>query len=698
MSEPFVDNRTGPTPVDARDRASGGRVLWIAAVVALFALHVWLSLRLFPSFGAVCDNEPVISVDHAIHLYHGSLGARFLKEHGTSWGYDPFFMAGYPKTPVYDSSSGPSELFQLLAGGTYSPRAYKVGLLILVLLAPVAVMTGARAFGMDWPATCATGAWVLWYWWVGFPDTLVRTGLAAFVWSSAIAVLATALFAQWRRRPRPIVWCLLTLAVAVGIQAHNIFPLMVLVPLAVGYVLAILARARAAAGGNARSIVRWHAATWLSLIVALAATHFWWWPLLQFLPLKTGSDLFMKAEYWGFALEYYLLRDGRVPFLVVAFGVVGLCRWYASERRLEVAMLASQLALLSLLTFAGSMWRVTRELEPLRFQVPLHLAWCIPAGEGLGALITTLDPRVIIASRRKMFRAIVVALCAIGGLTLVSSPMLWWRRVGGPTDQRPLSTWQHTKQYALTARPLAVGLRPEMNELVDWLNANTNSSARILFEDQLRLLERGDPGAAESLHWTPLLPLLTGRQFVGGLYHLAFIPHQYAAFGDWQLAGQHIRLWSRSPQRLAAFCEQYNIGWVVTWSRSSPFRGEEERRNPLATDVFDRLPFCERVATLPRHTSRADENEYAVFRVLREPSYFARGRGRIVHADYNRIELADLEPAGEELVLRYHWQPGLRADPPIAIERADVGDDPIGFIRIKLDRATSRLTLENGYR
>ena len=39
-------------------------------------------------------------VDHAIHEYHCALGARFLGERGTTWGFDPFFMAGYPETPV----------------------------------------------------------------------------------------------------------------------------------------------------------------------------------------------------------------------------------------------------------------------------------------------------------------------------------------------------------------------------------------------------------------------------------------------------------------------------------------------------------------------------------------------------------------------------------------------------------------------
>src|SRR5262245_41466294 len=103
-----------------RDRPWSLR-LAACVLVALSCGHAWLTFELFPTWQSIINDEPVISVDHSIHLYHGYLGAKFLAGHGTSWGYDPYFMAGYPKTPVYDSSSAPAELFQLLAGARYSP-------------------------------------------------------------------------------------------------------------------------------------------------------------------------------------------------------------------------------------------------------------------------------------------------------------------------------------------------------------------------------------------------------------------------------------------------------------------------------------------------------------------------------------------------------------------------------------------------
>ena len=145
---------------------------------------------------------------------------------------------------------------------------------------------------------------------------------------------------------------------------------------------------------------------------------------------------------------------------------------------------------------------------------------------------------------------------------------------------------------------------------------------------------------------------------------------------------------------LTVFCERYNIGWVITWSRAS---ARKEGGMPLSTEVFLGLPFCERVAVLPRLTRRPDEALYTIFRVRREHSFFERGSGRVVRVDYNRIDLADLNPKDGQLILRYHWQDGLRSDPSLSIQRAAIPDDPVGFIRISTDTAVPLLTLENAY-
>jgi hypothetical protein len=357
-------------------------------------------------------------------------------------------------------------------------------------------------------------------------------------------------------------------------------------------------------------------------------------------------------------------------------------------------MVGAQLVALSSLTFLGSAWPVTKNLEPLRFQVPLAFVWCVAAGDGLCSVLGALDLRALLRTPWAWIRWI-AAVCFVSLIVVLTFPSACgWIREFRLRPHWP-STWKNTVVRISRTGPLGVGLRPEMIELVAWIREHTDTSARILFEDQLRLLENLNPEAPESLHWTPLLPVLTNREYIGGLYEAAFIPHNYASFGDWHLAGRHIRDWT--PAELRRFCDQYNIGWVITWSRASPLKQGPDRGMPLSTEVFASMPFCEPIARNPRHTTRPDENEYAIFRIARERSYFAKGGGRVVAVDFNRIELADLEPVGGELVLRYHWQENLRSDPPLPLERADVLGDPVGFIRIKTAEPLSRLVIVNGY-
>ena len=163
-------------------------------------IHSFQAVRLFPTLRSIVDDAPVVTVDHAIHEYHGALGARFLRERGTTWGFDPFFMAGYPETPVWDSSSNLAILFQAPAGG-YSPLAYKLGILFCSLILLVAIPAAAWVAGLG-AAEAAGATAVAWvYFWAGYPAGLWRSGLFAFTTASAAVGLMLSLCVRFDRRP-----------------------------------------------------------------------------------------------------------------------------------------------------------------------------------------------------------------------------------------------------------------------------------------------------------------------------------------------------------------------------------------------------------------------------------------------------------------------------------------------------------------
>ena len=68
------------------------------------------------------------------------------------------------------------------------------------------------------------------------------------------------------------------------------------------------------------------------------------------------------------------------------------------------------------------------------------------------------------------------------------------------------------------------------------------------------------------------------------------------------------------------------------------------------------------------------------YRVMREHSFFAEGRGRVAQRTHNRLVLDGLE--GEEVVLRYHYFPRLESTPPVTIESVYYLDDPDPFIKL----------------
>jgi hypothetical protein len=664
--------------------AKPARRRWaLLALFVVFGVHTFQAFRLFPSPGSIVDPaSPVVMVDHAIHEDHGALGARFLRESGRTWGYDPFFMAGYPETPVWDSSSNPSILFDLI-GGDRGYRSYKVGLLASSILLLVAITGGAWAAGLRLSeVTLAT--FLAWFvFWTGFTSGLWRSGLFAFVSASAGVVLLLGLCSRFDRLPSKGGWLALTLVGSGLFFYHVTAPI-----LAIGGLVAFLATVARKHGW------RWHAAIVGAGLIAVVVNLFWLIPLWQFRGIRTGSGLFMTSNSALFLRDYFLAPsvEGRTALVLLVLGMAGLLGWWFGGRRASAAAFGGSIVGLLLLTGFGSLWEPTRNLEPLRFRVTVLFLLALPAASSVVGISKTLAR--LVGSGRLGALAVVV----VWGSLLGAWASFEWNYFG-------LSWWLLSNR-----RPLVVGIKPEMRMMVNWLRTNTDLSGRVLFEDQLRLLEMTDP---ECTHWTPLLPALLEpdkRLFIGGLYQTAFIKHhKQAAFGDFQLGDRKIDEWT--PSEFRSYAETYNLGWIVCWS-------------PLSRFWFDNYAPARRVATIPRYSSPRrpvsnnehewktidrlagfemakkymleGEYNYAVYRIERPHSYFLKGKGRIVNVEPDRVELADVEPEGGAVVLSLHWIDTWKSNPPLTLKPQPRPPDPIDFLRIELPGPVGRIVLRNG--
>jgi len=111
--------------------------------------------------------------------------------------------------------------------------------------------------------------------------------------------------------------------------------------------------------------------------------------------------------------------------------------------------------------------------------------------------------------------------------------------------------------------------------------------------------------------------------------------------------------------RMREYFSLYNIGAIIAHS-------------PGAKAYFDRMPGVRLDAT---------HGALHVYTVEGESSYFLAGSGRVVERGHNRLTLSDL--VGPEVVLKYHYVPGMASDPPVRIDGVRMLDDPNPFVRIK---------------
>jgi hypothetical protein len=441
---------------------------------------------------------------------------------------------------------------------------------------------------------------------------------------------------------------------------------------------------------------RWHLAIFGAALIAVVTNLFWLIPLWKFRGIRSGSGFFMTADSAWFLVDYFLAptTEARTALVLLVLGVMGLVIWWFGGRRVPVAAIGGSIVALLLLTGFGSLWEPTKTLEPLRFRIAVLFLLALPAASTVAGVSGWIARRVGGRAR--------------GPLVVI---LAWGVLLGSWARFEPnyfKISWYHLSEN----RPLVVGFKPEMRMLADWLRANTDLSGRILFEDQLRLLESADP---ESTHWTPLLPEMLGsdkRMFIGGIYQTAFIKHhKQAAFGDFQLGDRPIDEWSSS--QFKKYADTYNVGWVVCWS-------------PLSRFWFDRCEMAQRVATIPRYstfprpvsqnshewevmTRRAGiavaekymvegEFNYAIYRLQRPRSYFLKGKGKIVDVEPDRIELADVEPEDGVVVLSLHWLDTWKADPPLILKPEPMAPDPVDFVRIEMNGPARQIILHNGKR
>jgi hypothetical protein len=218
----------------------------------------------------------------------------------------------------------------------------------------------------------------------------------------------------------------------------------------------------------------------------------------------------------------------------------------------------------------------------------------------------------------------------------------------------------------LGTTPLAIGLGPERQQVVDLLRSSTTPAARILWEDRA--------GSRIASRWAALLPVFTGRPMIGGLGPDVSIEHASVSLVDQNLAGRPIQEWSDDD--LDTYCRRYNVGWLVAWEAKTIARFRNWRGTQELTTLRD--------------------GNAGVFFALKQRSFVLVGKADWLQADCHRIALANVIPQDGKVVLSLHYQVGFQVSPSrVQIEREPdpFAHDPIPFIRLQVPSPVSHLTI-----
>jgi hypothetical protein len=618
-------------PVDSGKAAQRPYIAWTSA---FFFLHTLGLALLFKPIQAMVNNQPLIDQDWGLHFHHLRSLALFWRQDGMSWGYNPYFMAGYPSNTIQDLSI---KFFEWAAIGlsaiALSPvQWFKISAFLTTASIPWLMYFSARNFfttdNNRYRMAVLAALLGTTYWWNSLPREMFFYGMIGFPVASYLSVLGVSLFYRVAIFPPRLGTIFLGwLLFAAAILPLHVQSILTCLP---PILVLLVVRPRILT----RRLIAWVIA---AIAFSAVANLPWLIPavahrgddvsaeIVKQLPLFANTDFFTfildyigPQGYWTFRPSF-LEKGFRLALLVL--GVFGTWKLIQSDKRDLGIMLAGALITLFVVTYFGAGVPFVKPWQPLRFKVPFDLFLAVGAAYAINHWLIHRAPASPLVP--------IVLVCGLLAFLI------------------NLVRTESTGQLQMRSQ-----LIPELREIVDWIGRATPADGRVLFE------ESGDETGFvyDRVYLSSLIPYVTGRQLIGGPINLYNDRHHFAEFHSGRLFKRDIAAFS--DEELRNYLSLYNIGAVVAF-------------HPASLKRFQSMPG---LLTLDRRIGPVH-----LLKVNQTLSWFVQGEGR-VKASLNRIEITEIK--GNPLILKYHWIAGLHSEPAAKIEPVKLADDPIRFIKI----------------
>jgi hypothetical protein len=625
-----------------------------------FTYHFIGSSNLVPRGEKVV--HPIGNGDYALQYYYATLGGRFLHDTGTPYGYDPRFLSGYVKTPVYYPSSLPFEFALYLIPGVPPALAFNWTVFVLLALTPLLIYRAAANFGLNArerlvalmllvvpPQALEPQLWLY--------TIMQAAGMVAFIFASFMSVYTVSLVYRFLVDGRWSAVVPLSVAAPLLFPIHPTTAIFTVVPLVVLYLRTFR-----------RITLRQHVAMWSIAILVLAAL----WPWIHgYLLFSHYSDLHAfdqegaKNHFSAAAgsllgpLSTFLASPSLGARIPLVLGGLGLVMWWKARDRDHLWIFGSQIFALTVVTYYGTKLGLAAT-APGRFTLPLALYLFMPTAVAVVRLFDDIRGEF----RRLPLTAGQRYVLAAGLLLLLPDAV----RVAMPPNIRTRATLQEMQ--------IASGYNAKPAEFGDWLEENTDATGRILHEETSRFGYR-----YYGTYLAALMPLRMDREFANGPAPFPLLQQNVLQFMAGQL--QERPLEEFEPADVSTLLERYNVRWVLCWSDAAKAYFARAASVDDAQDAADSA-----TATLV-----STFEDFELYRIDGDRSFFLKGSGEVA-AEPNSITVTNSVADGDSLILRYHWDENLKVPPPLELFPFPVPGDPVPFIGVRHPTPSFRITFD----